>query len=101
MGSTDTNMLQLGIVILVVVVAGPIQNPLGDFVCNQPNFIQAPRPSACIPAQQHQKLCQIYTRITETPNYGTTVCSLLRWRIRLPSTSKVPPAWGFPQTAQK
>jgi hypothetical protein len=91
-GGTDTNMLQLGIVILVVVVAGPIQNPLGDFVHNQPNLIQASRPSACIPTQQHQKLCQKYTRITKIPNYATNVCSLLRWRIRSPSTSKVPPA---------
>ncbi len=64
----------------------------GDFVCNHPNLIQVPRPSACVPTQQHQKSCQRYTRINKTPNYATTVCSLLRWRIRLPSTSKVPSA---------
>jgi hypothetical protein len=44
------------------------------------------------PAQQHQKLCQRYTRTTGTPNYATTVCSLLRWCIRSPSMNKVPRA---------
>ncbi len=91
-GGTDTNMLQLGIVILVMVVTGSIQNPLGNFVHKQPNLIQTPMPSVCAPTQQHQKLCQRYTRTTGTPNYTTTVCSLLHQRIRSPSMNKVPRA---------
>ena len=62
------------------------------FCAQWPNLIQATRHSACVPAQQQQKLCQRYTRITRSPNYAITGHSLLRRHIRSPSMNKVRPA---------